>query len=215
MKNFEDFQTDVKTYDNITTNALMRKYRSFMNYISKMVSIILKDSEQEIISWLIMKDNNDPLILSTRTEGNHYINIGIDLSNDNSHIIVRSFEAHDQYRCSSIYFDSPNNIIDEFFEHEYRNFSKCYTPDDNDHRGIVVEFVNQFNNAFYEKFKSRFRRIGLTIDNFKKSKYALTISDEKLSEICNKLSQRYLTYIKIIQECLDIFKTADEMWYTD
>lgn len=218
MKNFKDFQTDVKVYYDITTNAQIRKYRAFMDYMSKIISTIFKNNEQEIISWLNAIDNNDSSIILQYNGGSHYIQIGIGLSNDKSHIEIIWFGASGDDCNPKIDFNSTDVSIIEFFIYAYNDFLKLCTPCcyDYDADNIVTEFVDRFNTAFWKTFKSIFKPIGLNdTDDFGKSKYVLTVSDEKLSEISKQILTYYDAFSKIAQESNCVIASADKMWYTD
>lgn len=210
MKTFEEFRGDVKTYEDAVNNALIKKYKAFMDYMSKMVPTIFKDNEQEIISWLNATDYEYTLVLSVCTVGTHYIKIAIGLSDDESHIVINWFAAHDRYYDPKIDFCSDDKSISGFFEREFDNFLKLCAPC-GDINNMIIELANQFNSAIYEEFESMFKSIGLdTANDFKHSKYALTFSDEKLSEIGNEISIYYDEFSKIVTEsnhAIDVAKT--------
>ena len=170
MKTLKDFKADAKVYEEVTTNASVRRYRAFMDYMSRFIHIMFKDNEQEIISWF----NNDDgkLILSVCTGGIHYVSIVIGLSDDKSRINLVEFRAHDQYYDPKVDFNSTDESICEFFSREYSRFLNVYSPCDHSDNSIVTEFVDRFNDAFYVEFKSMFMSIGLNdFNDFKKSKF--------------------------------------------
>ena len=201
MKTLEEFKADAKAYEEVTTNASVRKYRAFMNYMSRFIYVMFKDVEQEIISWL-NNDNDKRLIISVCTGGIHSISIAIGLD-DRSHIDIMWFGAHDQYYDPKISFNSTDESIREFFSHEYSKFLRYYVPcGQTSGDNVVIEFVDNFNDAFYDKFKSMFMSIGLKdFSDFKKSKYTLSFSDEKVSEMGNQIYSYYETFTKIAQDC--------------
>lgn len=215
MKTFEDFRGDVKVYEDAVNGALIKKYKAFMDYMSKMVPAIFKDNEQEIISWLNATDNYHRLILSACTGGIHYIKIAIGLSDDESHIVINWFAAHDQYYDPKIDFCSDDKSISGFFEREFDNFFKLCAPC-GDIDNMIIELTNQFNSAIYEEFGSMFKSIGLdTVSDFRHSKYALTFSDEKLSEIGNEISTYYDEFSKIVTESNHAIDVAKKVLCSD
>ena len=211
MKTFEDFEADAKEFDNIVKPKLMQIYKSFMDYLSKMIQTILKDNENEIISWFKQIKNGDETLIILASENFRYIRIGIGLSNDKSRIIITLISSYDKFYNPIVEFNS-DEYIDEFFKCDYDNFYKIYTPCYSNAETLVVEFVNQFNNAFYEKFKSKFESIYFDIDSFKKSKYALSFSDKKLSEISNQIDSYYDTFVKIEQDSRHAVEVAKKVF---
>ena len=208
MKTLEEFKADAETYDGVTMNALIKKYRAFMNYMSRIIYVLFKDVEQELISWL-NEDNNERLLISTCIEGIHYESIAIGLDNNRSHIGIVWFGAHDKYYDPKIDFDSTNEAIYEFFKREYDNFIMLYAPYDRSADRFLEKLVDRFNDAFYEKFKSMFKSVGLNdLDNFKQSKYALSFSDEKLSEMNDQILAYYDAFVKIAQDSSNTIEAA-------
>lgn len=208
MKTFEDFEADAKEFSNTIKLELEQKYKSFMTYLSKMIQTILKDNEKEIISWFKQIKNGDETLILFADEHIHHIRIGIGLSNNaKSRIIITLIESYDKYYNPIIGFNS-DECINEFFERDYTNFLKFYAPCDRNAENLVINFVNQFNNAFYKQFKSKFELIYLDINSFKKSKYALSFSSEKLSEISNQILEYYDEFVKIAQDSSHVVEAA-------
>ena len=208
METFEDFKSDAKSFDNIVQIQLMRKYQAFMDYLSKIIQTILKDNEKEIISWLKQIKNSDKTLTLFARYVN-YIRVGIGLSNDESHIIIKSISSRDKFYDPIVEFSSDENIK-EFFRSDYNSFLQFYTPCNRNAENLVIDFKNQFNNAFYEKFKSKFESIWLDENSFKKSKYALSFSEEKRSEISNQILEYYDKFTKIILESNETIEAAKE-----
>lgn len=218
METFEDFKNDIKVFTDIVNSTLIRKNRWFMKYVSKIIQFIFEDNKQKIISWLNATDDK-MLILSERTVGNHYIEIGIGLTEKFKRIDIIWFEAHDRsgdpkmnYNSAKIDFNSTDESINEFFKHEYNNFLKLYTPLGYvDTICVVAKVINMFNEALYEKFGSMFTSIRLNYEKFKNSKYALSFSDEKLSEICNEILKTYDEFVKNEQELNWTIETSEKI----
>ena len=193
---------------------LITKYKEFVEYIKKVVSIIFKDNEEQIVSY-IKETKNQFFLLEWCVGGLHHIGFFIDIDVLNNKILdVTSLKAHDVNYDSLLRLSSiDDEALLTFFNNEYRQFMKLFVPcyhltdlhnankliDESD--SIVCQIVMKFNEVCYHHFKGHFTSLGINDEkSFMKSKFSLSFTNERRTELDKEVYEYYNSYHEKVNE---------------
>ena len=209
------------SYEN--KQMLIAKYKSFIEYVKKVIKLTFEDNKEQIVSYL--KEINKSFLLDWNVGNNniHYDGFYITRSTDDL-LIVNSLIAHGYYYYDPILqleSDIDDDKIIQFFNNEYTHFIKLFAPhyqltdlhnvnkssiDKND--SLVWKIANKFNEACYDRFKIHYESLGMKdFDDFIESKFSLSFTDERRRELDEKVYEYYNSYRETINE---LTKNFDE-----
>ena len=197
---------------------LIEKYKAFINYLKKVVDITFKDNKEQIASYL-KETENQSFLLDWNVGDIHYDGFVINrLSNESINVI--SLRAHDAYYdpVLSVESDIDNINLLSFFDREYKKFVNLFTPNYyleqckdrivNKEHSLVCKIANKFNEECFKHFKSYLSSLG--IDNefsFIESKFSLSFTDERRSELDKEVFDLYNSYR---EKVVELTKKFDE-----
>ena len=222
MLNFDEMIKCGQKYDQAKKQMLIEKYEAFIDYLKKVVNITFKDNEKQIASYL-KETTNQSLFLNWCVKGVHYDGFNINRLNDET-IRINLFKAHDCYYDPILNLESDinNDELLSFFDKEYKYllelFIPCYlltdlhnvnNPGINKTKSLVWKIANTFNIACYDNFKIYFELLGMkNKDDFTKSKFSLSFTDERRNELDKEVFYLYNSYSKKVLELTKKFDDA-------
>lgn len=138
-------------------------------------------------------------------------------------ICLNSLRAHDYYYDPVLNLESEmdNDALLSFFDKEYEYFLKLFAPryqftdlhnvnkpGIDKTNSLVCKIVNRFNIACFDNFKIHFESLGIkNEDDFMKSKFSLSFTDERRNELDKEVYEYYNSYAKTSNE---VTKKFDE-----
>lgn len=197
------------------------KYKAFIEYIKKVIKLTFKDNEEQIASYL-KETNSKSFLLDWNVDDNniHYIGFYITISTDGL-LNVSSLRAYDgQNLILQLESDIDDNKILQFFYKEYTNFVELFSPHyqltdlHNVNKStidrtvsLVYQIVGKFNTVCFDNFKIHFKSFEIkNIYDFMKSKFSLSFTDERRSELDKEVFYLYNSYSKKVIELTKKFE---------
>ena len=194
-------------------------YKAFIEYLKKVINITFEDNKEQIASYL--KETTDQFILLDWWVGDdHYDGFTISITKDEM-LNIDSLIARDIYYDPELLLESDDDKIFQFFDKEYEYFMKlfvpCYRLSDlynvNKHgidksKSLICKIANEFNKKCFKEFKKHFVSFGIYDEfSFIESKFSLSFTDEKRSELDKEVFDLYNSYHKKV---IELTKKFDE-----
>ena len=206
-------------YSDAKKQMLIEKYKAFVEYLKKVISITFKDNEKQIVSYL-KEINEQSFLLDWHSSGIHYDGFVINRLTDEM-IGVNSLRAHDSYYDPVLKLES--DIDDEelltFFDKEYKHFVNLFVPtyylEDykndliDERNSLVCKIANKFNEVFYNVFINHFESLCINdVQSFIKSKFSLNFTDERRKEADIEVCKEYNLYREKVAELTKNFNES-------
>ena len=209
-----------KKYSDAKKQMYIAKYKEFVSYLKKIILIIFKDNEEQIISYL--NEINDKSFLLDWCVGEiHYDGFHIKVSESGKTLEVSSLRAHDSYYDPVLNLESFNDDdLLSFFDKEYRSFMDLFIPhyclEDykdnsliNESQSLVCRIAEKFNLVCFDHFKGPFLLLGINdAQSFIDSKYSLSFTDERRTELDKEVYDEYNSYCEKVDELLKKFNES-------
>ena len=138
-------------------------------------------------------------------------------------ICINSLRAHDYYYDPILNLESEidNDALLSFFDKEYKYFLKLFVPHYqftdlhnvnkpgiDKTNSLVWQIANKFNIACFDNFKIHFESLGMKNENdFMKSKFSLSFTDERRNELDKEV---YYLYNSYSEKVLELTKKFDD-----
>lgn len=194
----------------------IEKYKAFVNYLRKVISIVFEDYEEQVVSYLKESGNNQSFLLDWNIQGIHYD--GFVITAFGKTIEIDSLKAHDSYYDPVLKLASyTDDELIQFFDNEYLHFVALFIPIYYDEeldaekpidksRSIVCQITNRFNEACFDYFKTYFSSLDINnIKSFIESKFALSYTKERRRELDKKVLEYYDSYVEKIDKIKEVF----------
>ena len=191
------------------------KYKAFIEYIKKVIKLTFEDNEEQIASYLKVTNSKSFILDWNIGDSNiHYDGFCITRSTDGL-LNINSLRAHDYCYDSILQLESDidDDKIIQFFDKEYIHFIELFVTrylltdlhnvnksiDKND--SLIWQIANKFNEVFYKCFKIHYESFGMKdFDDFIKSKFSLSFTNERRRELDVKVYEYYNSYSETINE---------------
>ena len=221
MLNYNDMIKCEQKYAFEKKQMLIVKYKAFVEYLKKVINAIFEDDEKQISSYL-KEAPNQSLFLNWCVEGIHYDGFTINRLTDEM-ICINLLKAHDYYYdpVLNLELEMDNDALLSFFDKEYKYFLKLFVPryqftdlhnvnkpGIDKTNSLVWQIANKFNIACFDNFKIHFESLGMKNENdFMKSKFSLSFTDERRNELDKEI---YYLYNSYSEKVLELTKKFDD-----
>ena len=199
----------------------IEKYKAFVEYLKKVLNIPFEDNKEQIASYL--KETTDQLLfLSWCVENTHYYGFTINRLTDET-ICISLLKASDVYYDQILNLESnmDNDELVSFFDKEYKYFQELFIPNYqftylhnvnksgiDKTKSLVWKIAEKFNKKCFDEFEIHFKSLGIKDENdFMKSKFSLSFTDEKRSELDKEVFDLYNSYR---EKVVELTKKFDE-----
>lgn len=212
MLNYDEMIKCGQKYAYNKKKMTIAKYKAFINYLQKIISMVFEDYEEQVVSYLKQSGNSQSLLLDWNIEGIHYD--GITITTSGKTIDVDSLKAHDSYYDPVLKLVSytDDDLID-FFNNEYLRFVTLFIPTYylkdldvekpmiDESRSVVCQIINKFNEACFDYFKTYLSSLDIrNAKSFIESKFALTYTDERRRELDKKVFEYFTSYSEELEK---------------
>ena len=218
MLSYNDMINCEQKYAYEKKQMLIEKYKAFVEYLKKVILITFKDNEEQIASYL-KETTNQSFLLDWNVGDIHYDGFTISVTKDEM-LNVDSLRAHDAYYdpILNLTSDIDNEALLSFFDEEYKKFINLFVPNYyleqckdrlvNKEHSLVCKIADKFNKKCFDEFEIHFKSLGIKDENdFMKSKFSLSFTDEKRSELDKEVFGLYNSYH---EKVVELTKKFDE-----
>ena len=218
MLSYNDMIECEKKYSYENKQMLIEKYKAFVEYLKKVISITFKDNEEQIASYL-KEINEQSFLLDWNVGDIHYDGFVVNRMTSES-INVVSLRAHDAYYdpVLNVESDIDNEALLSFFDEEYKKFVNLFVPNYyleqckdrliNKEHSLVCKIADKFNENCFKHFQSHLSSLGIeNVYSFNSSKFSLSFTDERRSELDKEVLDLYNSYH---EKVIELTKKFDE-----
>lgn len=188
MKNLNTMQNDVVYKLNSDLQEKIRKYRNYMDLISKCFSVVIPPVNfDDVASYIV---NKKIIRLRYHHTGIHYDYIDISVDMGSRKLKIEKFFAHDAYYNPSISPSSDDKDIVDFFKYELNNFVNWFR--DENQLISVKKLVKAINDGIFNAYETDFKKLNINEYTFGDSEYALKLDvyeeeiTSKIKTLCEK-----------------------------
>ena len=218
MLNFNEMIKCEQEYVYNKKQMLIDKYSAFVDYLKKVILLTFEDNKEQISSYL-NELNDKSLLLDWNVGDIHYDGFVVKRMTSES-INVVSLRAHDAYYdpVLNVESDIDNEALLSFFDNEYEQFVNLFVPNYylkqcedrlvNKEHSLVCKIADKFNENCFKHFQSHLSSLGIeNVYSFNSSKFSLSFTDEKRSELDKEVFDLYNSYR---EKVVELTKKFDE-----